>query len=78
MTQFKNAIRVDYNAQKPQEKYPAKNESCNKCRKIGHFTQVCRSKKSNVNLLHEMVYPGEDFSSDDGGPDSDLGYNYYM
>ena len=64
--------RCGYNAHKPQEKCPAKNESCNKCRKIGHFAQVCRSKKSNVNLVHEMVYPREDFSSDEEGPDSDV------
>ena len=64
--------RCGYNALKPQEKCPAKNESCNKCREIGHFAQVCRSKKSNVNLVHEMVYPQEDFSSDEEGPDSDV------
>ena len=64
--------KCGYNAHKPQEKSPAKSESCNKCREIGHFAQVCRRKKNNVNLVHEMVYPGEDFSNDEGGPDSDV------
>ena len=26
-------------------------------KKVGHFAQVCRSRKSNVNLLDEMDYP---------------------
>ena len=33
--------RCGYNAHKPQVKCPARNESCKKCRKIGHFAQVC-------------------------------------
>ena len=40
--------RCGYHAHKPQEKCPARNESCKKCRKIGHFAQVCRSRKNNV------------------------------
>jgi len=49
--------KCGYNAHKPQEKCPARNESCKKCKKVGHFAQVCRSRKSNVNLLDEMDYP---------------------
>ena len=48
--------RCGYNAHKPQEKCPAKNESCNKCRKIGHFAQVCRSRKSIVKVLNETLF----------------------
>ena len=33
-------------AHNPQEKCPAKNEPCNKCNKLGHFAQVCRSQKN--------------------------------
>ena len=33
---------------------------------------MCRSKKSNVNLLNEIDYPGEDYSRDEEGPDSDV------
>ncbi|CAH3128633.1 unnamed protein product, partial [Pocillopora meandrina] len=44
--QVQKCDRCGYNAHKPQEKCPAKNESCNKSRKIGHFAQVCRSRKS--------------------------------
>ncbi|PFX30265.1 Retrovirus-related Pol polyprotein [Stylophora pistillata] len=51
---------------------PAKNESCDKCRKTGHFAKVCRSKKKNVNTLQEMVYPREDFSSNEEGSDSNV------
>ena len=40
--------------------------------KKGHFAQVCRSKKSNVNLLNEIEYPGEDYSSDKEGRGSDV------
>ena len=64
--------RCGYNAHKPHEKCPARKESCNKCKKIGHFANVCRSKKSNVNLLNEMDYPGEGYSSDEEGPESDV------
>jgi len=46
--------KCGYNAHKPQEKCPARNESCEK---IGHFAQVFRSKKSNGNLLDEMDDP---------------------
>ena len=36
------------------------NEPCNKCNKLGHFTQVCRSQKNRVNSLNEEVYPSDD------------------
>ena len=60
-----------YNAHKPQEKCPARNESCKKCRKIGHFAQVCRSRKNNVNLLDEMDYL-EDSSEQEESPDGNM------
>ena len=56
-----------YNAHKPQEKCPARNESCEK---TGHFAQMCRSKKSNGNLLDELDDPWD--SSDEEGPDSNM------
>ena len=70
--QVQKCGRCGYNVHKPQDKCPAKNESCKKCKKIGHFAQVCRSKTRNVNLLNEMHYPSEDYSSDEEGPDSDV------
>ena len=54
--QAQKCDRCGYNAHKPQEKCPAKNESCNKCRKIGHFAQVCRSRKSIVKVLNETLF----------------------
>ena len=63
--------RCGYNAHKPQEKCPARNESCKKCRKIGHFAQVCRSRKNNVNLLDEMDYL-EDSSEEEESPDGNM------
>ena len=63
--------RCRYNARKPQEKCPARNESCKKCRKIGHFAQVCRSRKNNVNLLDEMDYL-EDSSEQEESPDGNM------
>ena len=68
--QVQKCDRCGYNAHKPQEKCPARNYSCNKCKKIGHFAQVCRSKQKSVNLMNEVDYPGEDFSSDEEGPNS--------
>ena len=70
--QVKKCDRCGYNAHKPQKKCPAKNESCHKCRKIGHFAQVCRSRKSIVNLLNETDYSGDEYSSDEEGADRDL------
>ena len=70
--QVQKCDRCGYNAHKPQGKCPAKNESCNKCRKIGHFAQVCRSRKSIVNLLTETDYSGDEYSSDEEGADRDL------
>ena len=55
--QPQNSDRWGYNAHKPQEKCPARNKSCKKCKKIGHFAQLCRSRKSNVNLLDEIDIP---------------------
>ena len=52
--------KCGYRAHKPQEKCPAKNEPCNKCNKLGHFAQVCRSQKNRVNSLNEEVYPSDD------------------
>ena len=52
--------KCGYRAHKPQEKCPTKNEPCNKCNKLGHFTQVCRSQKNRVNSLNEEVYPSDD------------------
>ena len=69
--QVQKCDRCGYNAHKPQEKCPARNESCNKCRKIGHFAKVRRSKKNKVNSLNEMVYP-EDFSSEEEDLDSEI------
>ena len=54
--QAQKCDRCGYNAHKPQEKCPAKNESCNRCRKIGHFAQVCRSRKSIVKVLNETLF----------------------
>ena len=54
--QAQKCDRRGYNAHKPQEKCPAKNESCNRCRKIGHFAQVCRSRKSIVKVLNETLF----------------------
>ena len=54
--------RCGYNAHKPQEKCPARNESCKKCRKIGHFAQVCRSRKNNV----------KDSSEEEESPDGNM------
>ena len=65
--QAQKCDRCGYNAHKPQEKCPAKNESCNKCRKIGHFSQACRSRKSIVNVLSETDYSGDEYSSDEEG-----------
>ena len=64
--------RCGYNTHKPQEKCPAKNESCNKCRKIGHFAQVCRSQKSIDTVLNETDYSGDEYSSGEEGADGDL------
>ena len=58
--------RCGYNTHKPQEKCPARNESCKKCRKIGHFAQVCRSRRRNVNLL------AEDSSEEEESPDGNM------
>ena len=55
-----NIGKCGYRAHKPQEKWPAKNEPCNKCNKLGHFAQVCRSQKNRVNSLNEEVYPSDD------------------
>ena len=52
--------KCGYRAHKPQEKCPAKNEPCNKCNKLGHFAQVCRSQKNRVNSLNERVYHSDD------------------
>ena len=71
--QVQKCGRCGYNIHKPQDKCPAKlNESCKRCKKIGHFAKVCRSNTRNVNLLNEMHYPSEDYSSDEEGPDSDV------
>ena len=70
--QAKKCDRCGYNAHKLQEKCPAKNESCNKCRKIGHFAQVCRSRKSIVYVLNETDHSGDEYSSDEKGADRDL------
>ena len=55
-----NCGKCGYRAHKPQEKFPAKNEPCNKCNKLGHFAQVCRSQKNRFNTLNEEVYPSDD------------------
>ena len=70
--QAQKCDRCGYNAHKLQEKCPAKNESCNKCRKIGHFAQVCRSRKSIVYVLNETDHSGDEYSSDEKGADRDL------
>ena len=57
--QVQKCGRCGYNVHKPQDKC---HESCQRCKKIGHFAQVCRSKTRNVNLLNEMHYPSEDYS----------------
>ncbi len=70
--QVQKCGRCGYNVHKPQDKCPAKKESYKKCKKIGHFAQVCNSKTRNVNLLNEMHYPSEDYSSGEEGLDSDV------
>ena len=70
--QAQKCDRCGYNAHKPQEKCPAKNESCNKSRKIGHFAQVCRSRKSIVNVSNEIDYSGDEYSSVEEGAERDL------
>ena len=57
---YKQPGKCGYRAHKPQEKCPAKNEPCNKCSKLGHFAQVCRSQESRVNSLDEEIYPSDD------------------
>ena len=67
--QLQKCDMCGYNAHKPQEKCSARNESCKKSRKIWHFAQVCRSRKSNVNLLDQMDYAkdsGEEKESPNG------------
>ena len=63
--------RCGYNAHKTQEKCPARNASCKKCRKIGYFAQVCRSRQSDVNLLDEMDHL-EDSSEREESPDGNM------
>ena len=70
--QAQKCDRCGYSAHKPQEKCPAKNELCNKCRKIGHFAQAWGSRKSIVNVLNETDYSGDEYSSDEEGADRDL------
>ena len=65
--------RCGYDSHRPQDKCPAKHESCKVCKKIGHFAQVCRSQKSKINLLTEEDYLSEDYTSDEeGGITSDV------
>ena len=39
---------------------------------IGHFAQVCRSRKSIVNVLNETDLSGDEYSSEKEGADRDL------
>ena len=39
---------------------------------IGHFAQVCRSRKSIVNVLSETDHSGDEYSSEEEGADRDL------
>ncbi|KAL9953968.1 hypothetical protein ACROYT_G041452 [Oculina patagonica] len=70
--QVQKCSRCGHNVHKPQDKCPAINESYKKCKKIGHFAQVSFFKTRKVNLLNEMHYPSEDYSSDEEGPDSEV------
>ena len=46
--QAQKCDRYGYNAHKPREKCPAKNESCNKCRKIRHFPKCAEVGKASL------------------------------
>ena len=39
---------------------------------IGHFAQVCRSRKSIINVLNETDHSGDEYSSEEEGADRDL------
>ena len=48
MSRLRNVTGYGYNAHKPREKCTAKNESCNKCRKIRHFPKCAEVGKASL------------------------------
>ena len=59
--------RCGHNSHRPQEKCPAKHNSCRRCNKVGHFASVCRRPTGRVNTIDE------DYSSDnEEGLDQDM------
>ena len=64
--------RCGYNAHKPQENCPAGNESCNKCKKLDILPRCAEASKEVSTYMNEVDYSGEDSSSDEEGPDSDV------
>ena len=63
--QARKCMRRGYNSHKQNEKCMAKNASCRRCNKIGHFASVCKSTK-----VHSLE---ENYSSDEEeGLDQDM------
>ena len=57
--------RCGYNSHKPQEKCPAKNQTCRKCGKMGHFGRVCRGAEKKIHGMGKDSYSSEETDSSD-------------
>ncbi|CAB4026715.1 Retrovirus-related Pol poly [Paramuricea clavata] len=57
--------RCGYNSHKPQEKCPAKNQTCRKCGKMGHFSRVCRGAEKKIHGMGKDSYSSEETDSSD-------------